>query len=70
MGRIVALLLLMLAGPAAAERWALVVGNDAYESLPGLQKARNDAQAVSAALTAQGFQVTLLTDAGRRDMTR
>ena len=70
MGRIVALLLLMLAGPAAAERWALVIGNDAYESLPGLQKARNDAQAVSAALTAQGFQVTLLTDAGRRDMTR
>ena len=71
MSRIIGfILLLTLGGPAWAERWALVVGNDAYESLPSLQKARNDAQAVSAALTAQGFQVTLLTDAGRREMTR
>lgn len=65
-------LFLGLAGafPALAERHALVIGNDGYESLPGLQKARNDAEAVAAALQAQGFEVALLTDAGRREMTR
>lgn len=66
------ILVLGLAGalPALAERHALVIGNDAYESLPSLQKARNDAEAVAGALAAQGFEVALLTDAGRREMTR
>lgn len=53
-----------------AERLALVIGNDSYESLPVLQKARNDAVAVAQTLEGMGFAVTLLTDAGRRDMTR
>ena len=70
--RLVLAFVLALAGlrPALAERHALVIGNDAYESLPVLQKARNDAQAVAAALEGLGFEVTLLTDAGRRAMTR
>lgn len=56
--------------PANAARIALVIGNDVYENLPSLQKAGNDARAVSGALGALGFDVTLLTDANRRTMTR
>ena len=65
-----ALLALGTLSPALADRYALVVGNDAYAELPPLQKAVNDATAVAAALESQGFAVTLLTDAGRRAMTR
>lgn len=61
---------LIWSAPVLAERHALVIGNDAYESLPPLKKARNDADAVAAALEAQGFAVMLLRDAGRRAMTR
>jgi len=56
--------------PAAADRLSLVIGNDTYESLPVLQKARNDARAVAEALTGLGFAVTHLADADRRTMTR
>lgn len=64
------LALVWLGSPALAERLALVIGNDSYESLPVLQKARNDAVAVAQTLEGMGFAVTLLSDAGRRDMTR
>ncbi|NSY37523.1 caspase family protein [Leisingera sp. ANG59] len=49
-------------------RRALVIGVDGYQNLAALQKARNDAQAVSSALAALGFDVTTLYDASRRDI--
>ncbi|AZV79358.1 peptidase C14 [Parasedimentitalea marina] len=52
----------------ANRRWALVVGVDGYENLEDLKKARNDAQAVSQALTRLGFEVRTLYDPSRRDM--
>ena len=70
MYRILLAVLLLLAPPALAGRFALVIGIDGYAELPRLQKARNDAGAVAAALRAQGFAVTLLEDPGRRAMTR
>ena len=49
-------------------RVALVVGNDAYDSLRPLENAVNDAQAVAAALTDVGFAVTTVTDGTRRKL--
>jgi len=49
-----------------SRRLALVVGNDAYENLPPLRKAVNDARAVGEALTKLGFDVTVLENASRR----
>jgi len=61
----------VLAAPAYAERRvALVIGNDAYEHLPPLQKAVNDARAVGAALEKIGFTVIRgenLTQRGMQD---
>ncbi len=51
-------------------RLALVIGNDDYEFVPPLQKAVNDAVAVSKRLTEIGFSVTTATDIGRRAMSR
>lgn len=53
---------------AANRRWALVVGVDGYQNREDLKKARNDAQAVSQALTGLGFEVRTLYDPTRRDM--
>lgn len=50
------------------QRRALVIGVDGYENLESLQKARNDALAVSNALVDLGFDVMTLYDAGRRDI--
>ncbi len=45
---------------------ALVIGNDAYQHLPQLKTARNDAKAIAKLLADDyGFTVTLLLDAGR-----
>ncbi len=67
----VAVLLLTLPLPAdAAKRVALVIGNDTYESVPELQKARNDARAMANALTSLGFDVISASDVGRRAMSR
>ena len=41
----------------AEAKVALVIGNDAYESVPKLQKAANDARALEQALTELGFTV-------------
>ena len=54
----------------AEKRVALVVGNNAYESVPKLERAVNDAKAVSSALESLGFEVHLATDLGRRDFIR
>jgi len=54
----------------AEKRIALVVGNDAYESISKLERAVNDARAVSSALQGLGFQVLLATNVSRRDLVR
>lgn len=64
------LLLAGLADAVAAKRIALVVGNDDYTSLPKLQKAVNDAQAVSRALQDIGFEVISGENLSRRQMNR
>jgi Caspase domain/Domain of unknown function (DUF4189) len=53
-----------------ARRVALVIGNDAYENLDHLQKAVNDARAISTALTQLGFEVIRVENAPRRTMTQ
>ncbi|NNF76477.1 MAG: caspase family protein [Rhizobiales bacterium] len=55
---------------ASAKRVALVIGNDTYESVPVLQKARNDATSMGEALTKLGFDVLSAQDVGRRAMSR
>ena len=66
-----ATVLLIAAATASAQtRHALVIGNDAYSDVPVLQKAVNDAIAMTDALSVQGFEVTTLTDAPRRSMNR
>ncbi len=59
-------------GPASAQqrRLALVVGIDNYESVSKLQKAVNDADAVSKRLAEIGFEVVTAKDVGRRAMSR
>jgi len=55
---VVALLLLGLAGTAAAaDRVALVIGNDDYRGWPPLASAVNDAEAVALRLRALGFEL-------------
>jgi phosphate transport system substrate-binding protein len=48
----------------AEQKLALVIGNDQYEHLPGLQRAVNDAEAVDAAFERLGFTVTLAKNVG------
>ncbi len=68
---IVALVLMCISVPAYAQvRHALVIGIDTYDNVASLQKARNDANAVSEVLAENGFEVTTLLDADRREMTR
>lgn len=67
--RLICLLLVLapsLANPAGAEgrKLALVVGNQNYQHVPGLQTPVEDAQAMSSALRDLGFEVTVLTDVG------
>jgi hypothetical protein len=52
----------------ASRRRALVIGVDGYTNLESLQKARNDAQAVSNTLNDLGFDVLTLYDASRREI--
>lgn len=49
---------------ADGRKLALVVGNEAYEKLPGLATPGADAQEMSKVLRDLGFEVTLLTDVG------
>lgn len=60
----VLLLALAAAQPAHARRLALVIGNDDYQHFSRLDKAGNDAEAISKELEAAGFEVSL-----RRDLT-
>ena len=52
----------------AAKRVALVIGIDAYDNLPKLQKAVNDEKAVAEALTTLGFEVVTGENLSRREM--
>ena len=57
---------LAVASPAeAAKRFALVIGNNAYENVPQLQKAVNDADAIAAELSKLGFDVVKAENVGR-----
>ena len=60
----VVLICLPLGAAAEGRKLALVVGNEAYEKLPGLATPAADAQEMSKALRDLGFEVTLLTDVG------
>ena len=60
----------VLANPASAARIALVIGNDEYVSLPGLQKAENDARSVAGAVESLGFKVFLGLNLKRRETNR
>ena len=51
----------------ADKRFALLIGNSAYETLP-LKNPVNDARAMGEALAECGFQVTLLENANKRRM--
>ncbi|MBT8078183.1 MAG: caspase family protein [Gammaproteobacteria bacterium] len=64
--------LIFAAAPAAqAEaRYALVIGNGAYESVDPLRNPPNDARLVSNALAQVGFNVTTLIDADLESMDR
>ncbi len=55
---------------AHEKRYALVIGNNGYNSVTQLEKAVNDARAMGAALERAGFATTVLTDANRRSMNR
>jgi uncharacterized caspase-like protein len=62
---------LVFAAPAyAAKRVALVIGNNAYENVPALQKALNDSEAISQELAKLGFDVVSAENVGRRAMSR
>ncbi len=64
-------LAILAAGPAFAEkRLALVIGINAYQEVPVLEKAVGDARAIGTALGRIGFAVTTVIDANRRDLNR
>jgi Caspase domain len=66
-----ALCCLISASPAhAGKRVALVIGNNAYENVPALQKAVNDSEAISQELAKLGFDVVSAENVGRRAMSR
>jgi len=66
----IVLLLALLAGALrveAAERFALVIGNNAYSGTAALSNPVRDATAVAASLEGLGFSVLLATDVNRRE---
>ncbi len=65
-------LVVLLCAPIAnaQKRAALVIGIDNYLNIESLQKAVNDAEAISASLAEVGFRVTTAKDVTRRDMNR
>jgi len=63
------LLLIPLATASAAQRIALVIGNNQYQNLPRLEKAAADAASYADTLKAKGFdQVVLKSDLTREQM--
>jgi len=65
------LLGLVVAAPALADqRVALVIGNDAYSSVPALQKAAADARTMAASLSKLGFDVDSGVNISRTETNR
>lgn len=64
---LIALTLLAAAGAHAADRVALLIGNNAYAASP-LRNAVNDARDLGDTLKELGFRVIVKTDATRKDM--
>lgn len=61
----------LFAGQAfAAQRIALIIGNSTYENTSPLRNAVNDAELMAETLGLLGFEVTLVTEADRRQMAR
>lgn len=54
----------------AAERVALVIGNNAYQHGAPLRNPINDARIVAGALKGVGFEVSLVEDAGFQTMEK
>lgn len=66
-----ALVLILSGSPADAQkRLALVVGNQTYQSVVSLDNPLADAELMADTLTAKGFDVTLLKDAGQVALNR
>jgi hypothetical protein len=58
------------AGSQTSEkRVALVIGNDAYQTLPRLVNATSDARDLGRGLEDAGFETTIKTDVKRRECT-
>ncbi|MEY2632705.1 MAG: hypothetical protein RIR00_1359, partial [Pseudomonadota bacterium] len=55
---------------AVERRVALVIGNNDYQSVGKLEKAVNDAKAVSAELSKIGFEVIFMANAGQKKMNQ
>ncbi|SDG66100.1 DUF1425 domain-containing protein [Propionivibrio dicarboxylicus] len=55
---------------AAERRVALVIGNNAYQNLPKLEKATNDANAIAAELKKVGFEVDAFNNIGQKKMNQ
>jgi len=74
MGKLLSGLLYLFAGVVFADggtnRYALVMGNAAYEGDAALANSANDANDMAAALTSIGWQVTKLIDGDRKAMNR
>lgn len=72
-----ALLTLILSVPAAwgqralrPGRWALVIGNDRYQSVAPLRRAVEDARLIAGSLRQAGFQVAMVENASREALDR
>jgi uncharacterized caspase-like protein len=57
-----------VASTSGEKRVALVIGNNAYRSIPPLAKATNDARALGRALEQAGFQIRSVIDGNRTQM--
>lgn len=64
------ILFAIFSGIAEAKRLALVIGNNDYETIPKLQKAVNDANAITDTLLNLGFDVIKANDVGFKAMSR
>lgn len=67
--RLIACLMFLVVAPLPAqERYALIVGNGAYENVDPLANPPNDVRLVARSLETVGFTVTLLVDANKRQI--
>lgn len=64
----VGLLSLLHIGQAEAARYALLIGNDSYQDVPGLKNARADADLMAQALKKAGYNTTVVKDRNLKQM--